>query len=124
MHSPPARCLFSIWLRTRARSPKRLAKPLNHHSQIMGFANLFGERALVRSHIEKRHLAGGECIRHLGDDGVAQLAFEIGHMINITSAADLAVERFSIAQVIRINAEAAKTDGAEFLVADGNGILR
>src|SRR5207249_9665015 len=45
-------------------------------------------------------------------------------MINITSAADLAVERFSIAQVIRINAEAAKTDGAEFLVADGNGILR
>src|SRR5207244_8215950 len=59
--------------------------------------------------------------------GVAQLAFEIGHMINITSAADLAdlaVERFSIAQVIRINAEAAKTDGAEFLVADGNGTLR
>src|SRR5437660_1521951 len=39
-------------------------------------------------------------------------------------AADLAVERFRVAQVIRVNAEAAKTNGAEFLVADGNGILR
>jgi len=38
---------------------------------------IFGKGALVRGHIQERHLAGGKRIGHLGDNGVAQLAFEI-----------------------------------------------
>ena len=89
-----------------------------------GLADLFGKRALIRGHIEEGHLAGGKRVGHLRDYGVAQLAFEIRDAIEVARAADLAVERFGIAQVIGVNAEATKTDSPEFLVADGDGILR
>src|SRR5208282_6407812 len=88
------------------------------------FGYLVGKRALVGGHIKEGHLAGGERIRHFGDDGVAKLAFEIGNAIDIASTADFRVERFRVFQMIGINAETAKADGAELLVANGDGILR
>ena len=48
---------------------------------------------LVRRHVEERHLAGGKRVGHPGDDGVAQLAFEIGDAVDVARAADLGVER-------------------------------
>ena len=44
--------------------------------------------------------------------------------IKIPRAADLAVKRFGLAQVIGVNAEAAQTHGAELLVANGDGVGR
>lgn len=54
-------------------------------------------------------------VGHLGNDGVAQLAFEIGDAVELARAADLAVKRFGLAQVIGVNAKAAQANGASLV---------
>src|SRR5579859_2638743 len=87
-------------------------------------ADFFGNRALAGGHIEKRYLAGCERIRHLGNDGVAQLAFEIGDAIEVARAADFRVESLRVRDVIGINSEAAEANRAELFVSYRDGILR
>ena len=45
-------------------------EPIVRERRFEGFADLLGECALVRGHIQERHLAGGESIRHFSNDGV------------------------------------------------------
>src|SRR5271170_4327927 len=52
---------------------KRQSIVCKRRLELLG--DFFGNRALARGHIEKRHLAGGKSIRHFGNDGVAKLAF-------------------------------------------------
>jgi hypothetical protein len=87
-------------------------------------ADFFGERPLAGCHVEKGNLAICEGVGHFRDDGIAELTFEVGDAIEIAGAADLAVKNLCVGQVVGINAEASQANGAEFLVADGDGIGR
>ena len=75
---------------------------------------------LVGGHVEERHAAVGERVRHAADDGVAKLALEIGDLIQIARAADFRVEHPRIADALGIDPKAAQPDRAEIFVADGD----
>ena len=57
-----------------------------------------------------------------GDDGVAELTFEVGDVIDVARAADLLIERLGFGEVVGVDAVAAHTDGAELTVAEGDGV--
>ena len=79
---------------------------------------------LVRSHVEKWHLALGERVGHAADDRVAELAFDVLDAIQLACAADLCVEGSRIGQSPRVDAECAQPNRAEILVADGDRLRR
>ncbi len=83
--------------------------------------DLFGEDGLVGGHIEEGEVALGEDFAHAGDDGVAQLAFKIGGEVDVAGAADLGEEGARIGDAIGVDTVAAQADGAELLVASGDG---
>ena len=58
---------------------------------------------------------------HAADNGVAQLAFEVGGQVGVAGAADLLEEDARISDAIGVDAVTAQADRAELLVADGDG---
>jgi len=55
-------------------------------------ADLRGEGGFVGGEIEEGEVAGGKDLGHAGDDGVAQLVFEVGDAVALARAADLGEE--------------------------------
>ena len=85
-------------------------------------AAIFCARAawLLR-HIEEGNIAGGEDVGHAGDDGLAELAFEVGDVVGVARAGDFGEELARVLDAVSVDAIAAQADGAEFLFADGDG---
>ena len=69
----------------------------------------------------KGHLAVGEGVGDVAQDGIAELALDIRHAIGFARAAHLAVEGAGIREAVGVNAEAAQAHGAELLVTHGDG---
>src|ERR1700674_2616357 len=63
---------------------------------------------LVRGHVEERDGALRKRVGHGGDDGIAQLAFDVAHQVGVARSADLGVKDARIEYVPRINPIAAQ----------------
>ena len=82
--------------------------------------DLLAEFHLIRGHVQERDFALGKGVGHAADDGVAELAFDIGDVVLFLGAAELGVEGARIGDMPGIDAVRAQPDHAEVLVADGD----
>src|SRR5205814_5518310 len=78
----------------------------------------------IRRHVEEGNLTRRERVGHAADDGVPQLAFEIGDLVYVASAADALVKDQWIDEVVRVDPVATQPHHPEILVADRYRVLR